>query len=656
MPGPAMHHMIADRLRTRITNTGGLGSTLPAADYSQLANLLNDPANLPYYFLGCQGPDFLFFNTKDMPGPIKDFATAYFDVTDFIENFKRDILAIVPQPVLDALAALDEAANAVVTSSSTLTELQQLFGDMSAVVDALSATLLEAVKRFVSEFTLFDLMSHPYRDGIPDGNKPAGFTVAAERATGKNEWWWFDALHYRKTGKFARRMLEKTKPGSPLHLYAIGYLTHVTADTVGHPYVNTICGGPYRSQAQRHKASENYQDVFNFNNVRGADWNFSAIHALYNFNYTGTTDTANDIPDPFTQLPNDLATLITETLNEIYNEDAVAPRPDYAKIISVADLNDTYRLWYKWFRNSTDTGTLPPPMPYSFTKELREVWDTAMNNLGAIGDFIDDAANTAGSMGIWGIFLMLGALILAALAAAAALIDAVLGALTTLGSATIRYAACLIYEQLYNAYETFRLAVAMNGLAFPLVEHLPDPRIVHFGNPSIDDVNGTNAVDIKQQIPMLRFTQGAILHNDRHLVYPPTDPELPGVFAVPDSYMDKDSTWYAWGDIPQNAALLKELLDLTPSPNVGANDDGTRLLQIVNDKSLLGNALALTEAMYDWQLNGNELPDFNLDGDRGYAFLCWSQRGDPAADFPNPIVSETIPPVPPAPVPLNFIR
>ena len=67
--------------------------------------------------------------------------------------------------------------------------------------------------------------------------------------------------------------------------------------------MNAISGGPYRSHAQRHKASENYQDIFNFLDVRGDDWNCSALHALYNFNFTGTIDTENDEPDPFTHLP-----------------------------------------------------------------------------------------------------------------------------------------------------------------------------------------------------------------------------------------------------------------------------------------------------------------------------------------------------------------
>lgn len=638
MPGPAMHHMIADRLRTRLLGTTGLGATLSSASYAQIQTLLADPRNLPYYFLGCQGPDFLFFNTKDMSPALRDLVATYFEVTDFIENFKRDLKALVPQPVLNALEALDEAANEVITSSSTLSELEQLFGDMKNVINALSSTLLEAVKSFIGEFKLFDLVSHPYRDGVAAGEK----------------WWWFDALHYRRTGEFAQALLRKTDPGSPLHLYAIGYLTHVTADTVGHPYVNAICGGPYRSHAQRHKASENYQDVLNFRDVRSEDWNFSKLHAFYNFNFSGPVDTENDVPDPFTNLPPDLAKLIIETLTEVYNEDPAPPRPDYAASLTPADLNDTYRLWYRWFKNATDTGTLPPPVPYSFSAELREVWDKAMDNLGDIGDFLEDAANTSGSMGIWGIFLMLGALILGALAAAAAVIDAVLGAITTLGSATIRYAACLIYEQLYDAYQNFRLAVAMNGLAFPMQEHLTEPRIVHFGNPGIPDILGQTASSIDHRLPLLRWIMPGLTHQERHLVYPPTGDEVAHAFGVPGNYLDKTSVWYGWGDIIQNRSLLKDLSAIQKTPPGPQQTDAGRLAALLHDKSLLGNALDLTAAMYDLQASGGHMPDFNLDGDRGYGFLCWSQRGDPSPDSPNPIASEA--PSGPFAVEIDIIR
>ena len=122
---------------------------------------------------------------------------------------------------------------------------------------------------------------------------------------------------------------------------------------------------------------------------------------------------------------------------------------------------------------------------------------------------------------------------------------------------------------------------------------------------------------------------------------------------MPESYLDKTSTWYAWGDIPQKAGILEELLKLTPSLDTAQNDDGTQLAGIYDDKNLLGNALALAEALYEQMKAGRELPDFNLDADRGYGFLCWSQQGDPASDFPDPVLSAA---TPPAPVPLNFIR
>ena len=270
MPGPAMHHMIANELKQRILAGNGLGDN---ADYAKLQTLLSDSKNFPYLFLGCQGPDFLFFNTKDWTGlPLGDAVKMYFEVYDFIDEMKETLIGLVPQPVIDALDALGAAEDAVVSNSSTLTELEQLFGDMQQVVDGLLANLTEMIKKYISEFNLYDLLEHPYRDGQTKG-----------------EWWWFDAMHYRKTGRFAQALVDKTSPDSPLHLYAMGYLTHVTGDTVGHPFVNINSGGAYRTQSQRHKTGENFQDVFHMSeHTGGIDWNRSQLHAFYNFNFDGT--------------------------------------------------------------------------------------------------------------------------------------------------------------------------------------------------------------------------------------------------------------------------------------------------------------------------------------------------------------------------------
>ena len=191
MPGPALHHMIADRLKAAIQTNKGLGDALSPADYAALQALLADPKNLPYLFIGCHGPDPFFFNTKDLNPTLGKFVEIYNDLADFLRDFEQMLLEAVPQPVLDALAAFEETANEVIEDSSLLTEIKQTFEDLNQLLVGFQAVLTEALKKFVSDFNLFDIISHPYRDGASEG-----------------EWWWFDAMHYRKSGKLTTALLE----------------------------------------------------------------------------------------------------------------------------------------------------------------------------------------------------------------------------------------------------------------------------------------------------------------------------------------------------------------------------------------------------------------------------------------------------------------
>lgn len=618
MPGPALHHLIVDRLRAAVQANDGLGESLTAADYAPIQALLADPRNLPYLFVGCHGPDPFFFNTTDLNPTLGSLVATYHDVADFLRDFEQMLLSAVPQPVLDALAAFDEAANQVIQDSALLSEIQQTFDDVNATLGAFVPVLTEGLKRFVSDFNLFDLVSHPYRDGAAEG-----------------EWWWFDAMHYRRTGRFTEAMLEATRDRtSPLHLYALGYLTHVAADTVGHAYVNLYSGGPYRSQAQRHKTGENFQDVANLLDVTNVDFNHSKLHALYNFNFTGTISDTE--PDEHPRLPDDLASFLADTLNRIYQEDA-DPDPDYAPRISAGEIDDTYRLWYRFMKGFTESGTLPPPVAYSFTGELREVWEKAVDNLEDVGEFLEDAVDTASDLGILSIFVLLAALAIAAVLAALAIADAVAGAIATLGTATIRYAACLIYEQLYNAFQSFRLALTLNGLGFPMREHLGEPRLRQFTTPAHPDPTGVSAAAVAAFEPLLRFSHsgllGALFHQERHLIYPLTDGERSAVRPAPPSYLAARPTHYAFGRIPLDLDLIEQLTGLAAGPDRREAD----LLALLGERTL-GNALDLSGALYERWFRGEALPDFNLDSDRGYGFLCWTQPGD-APHTPSPLVT-----------------
>lgn len=645
MPGPALHHIIGDKIIDKLLYSNEYYTSLTNEEKQKIIDLLNDPKNLPYFYLGCQGPDFLFFNTKDWNGTLGDLAKATFDVYDAINGIIDDIKDAIPDEIWDTLAAIEDAADTVVESSVFFSELQQTFGDLNLVLTGLGQTLLEMVKEYISEFDLYDFFEHPYRDGVqnPDG-----------------KWWWFDSLHYRFTGKFAKALLEKTKDlDGPLHLYALGYLSHVTGDTVGHPYVNLVSGGPYRSHGQRHKTGENLQDVYNLYEHFNIDFNRSKLHTLYNFNYNGVEDTEENIPDSDTKMPEELSELILESISEVFNirgDRAV----EFGSEVTIDVIEDTYRLWYKWFKNTTETGILPEPVPYSFTAELREVWEKATDNLDSIGDFIEDAADTAGSIGgILGLLLFLAALIIAAVAAAAAIADAVLGGLLTLGTSTIRASLALIYEHVYNAYTTFRLGVALNGLAFPMIEHLNDPILSQFKRPDINDPTGTIADEIKDKLPLLRWDDHpeddfealteAELGLEDHLIYPITISENNSVKGALASYLDKDSMYYVCGDIKISEGIIDQLLEISKE-----EDEESVLLSLM-EKASLGNAVGLHSHLYDRFKMEQDIPDFNLDADRGYGYLCWTQTDGASVDneeFPNALDVDNLD----GPVTLKFIN
>jgi len=79
----------------------------------------------------------------------------------------------------------------------------------------------------------------------------------------QKEWHWFDMLHYRNTGDFARALINKATSNEK-KAFAFGYLSHIATDVVGHGYVNQVVGGPYRKNVQRHVVSESFMDSWKF--------------------------------------------------------------------------------------------------------------------------------------------------------------------------------------------------------------------------------------------------------------------------------------------------------------------------------------------------------------------------------------------------------
>ena len=89
------------------------------------------------------------------------------------------------------------------------------------------------------------------------------FVPDAHHNRQEKDWYWFDMLHYRRTGVFAQHLVSAAHSNQQ-KAFAYGYLSHIAADVVGHPYVNMIVGSPYRLNVQRHVAAENFQDAWKY--------------------------------------------------------------------------------------------------------------------------------------------------------------------------------------------------------------------------------------------------------------------------------------------------------------------------------------------------------------------------------------------------------
>ena len=588
MPGPAIHHIIAKEV------VKSLKSKLDPAHHPFLNQL--DGAYASAYLLGSQGPDFLFFNTKDVDPTLRKFVKYYLDIVDFIEDVKEKILGIIPQELKDAAAKLEEVYDDVEERSSTLSEISSLVGEAKNLISALESVIVAKIEQFILDnVEIFDLLKHPIHDG-----------------QAFKEWWWFDTLHYRRTGKFAQTLLADSTPGSIEHAYALGYLTHYASDIDGHPFVNIVSGGPYRTHAKRHKLVENHHDVMAFKNfTNGKEFIQSKLGEAYAIN--GNDD----------RLPSGINQLILQSTEKTYFKNGHSL---YGTPMNKSDLDDAYRLWLYWFKKSTNTLDLPKPEPYSFTAEIEEVWDNLVDNLEDLGSSIADGFS--GDGGILGVLKAIATAIVAPFLAAAAICDAILGGITTLAAAPIRFLISLAYEELYNSYLNLHQAIVLNGFGFPFNSQLPYYIINHVYNSGTLDVLNHNASSLTNFYPTKKFKPEG-MECESHLIYPVPhimNHEPDKSIGAAKIYYGSDFSRYMYGPINFNRdryELIKEFIEKNNvDTETTTNTKFTNLFSTTNQESF-GSAIDFSCILYQDFLDNKKLSDINLDADRGIGYKSW---------------------------------
>lgn len=438
MPGPVVHTIIAEQLPTALEADSD--ADVSEFDMGSFADAARD--NREALVFGAQGPDFLFLNPDDwLPDGVAwwmdKWSTMRAKLSAKLWEFTRPLRNVKTDIANKSQETLDDLSN----SSNVVDELTNLQARFKYVSMAISEVLSGFVKKTVLDHAdPFGLYVSPTQTCGRIQSPPG----VGDWVKDHDLWSWFDTLHTRRTGAFAKALLdiatgeEEGADGEeterPLLMsYALGYLSHIAGDATGHAYVNMITGGPYRlNQSQRHTTQEKIMDVWAYDHYyedgdeydRGfslrdlheteddryyhsAELVDSGMHK--NFQFTvGEVGPQEWVPDPnrtFDQgskppinstlkLPDAIADNFAEAAGIAYEE------AQYGEL-GAAEVATAYRKWYSHFRGGTGTnGPVHPEeldghdvrLTGPLKDELEELLDEVSDLPDALTDLLDAAS------------------------------------------------------------------------------------------------------------------------------------------------------------------------------------------------------------------------------------------------------------------------
>ena len=450
----------------------------------------------------------------------------------------------------------------------------------------------------------------------------------------EKEWNWLDYLHHRWTGEFNKVLIRRAQAsGDPAQrAYAYGWLSHVTADVVGHAYVNMSAGGPWRSHFQRHHIQENFMDVWTWGFYRTPGVTLAAPGGTYDYDSFTDLGSANlhKLIDLGDDLPDSLQTLIADSLRDVYLS---RNHPTLVAFPGKSEINRAYQMQKEAFEIMTgkDRHLGPPKVPQVLGDMEPPTYPGAggsgggsgsggsssgfslLDILAAIAKFIADTLIYVAELGLW-------------------LLSKVTSALTY----PVRMALYLVQLGLYQVYRAFRWALVISGYVYPDVDQLADPFADQFLNP--DPAHMKNG-------PRLEFPP----EKDHCGDFPTVGTELKSTLVGPYGHFGNNHPyWFIEGE-PTDLNIEKQLSN--PDLTVDATIENAGQLASNGDRGRpyrggLGSAvdfyLRRAEELHNHVGDPGPmlLPDWNLDSDRGYGFQCWQAKTQLQAPPPSGVIVE----------------
>ena len=652
MPGPGIHISVMRHVARGLAEGGYSPSRSDrvdprwaGADPAELGRIMREHDN--FAALGAHGPD-LFFLLPDFrdEGPISVSNVLIF-VLDFLEGI---------YDAIDPYVSKWEHYLGPI-SEDTAEELSRLTGGLSETVSdiagELSGILTTALEDLVTQqFDLWEFFSLGLNKGFDD-----------------QSFFWSDIGHYRRTGAFGRALWEHANgdmADDGLRAYALGYMTHLGTDTTAHSFVNTICGGPFRTHWQRHHLVENHMDALWYLEddlgPRSGDqypqFTESALYYDLAFGDDGgvvprpsypTGDTLRENwergrkLDIDSDLPDGIADLLAAAIEDCYYGEGGS----HPKILRDNDgrpspelIAEAYRLWIRLLKIVTVDGFAhePPPPPDVFPNLDFPTPSDPSDEPPDDGDdsWWDDVLDFILSV------IAVLAYILEVIAYLITLPWAILADLITY---PFRLAAYYALElPLFHLLKAFRSVLVMTGYLHPMEDE------IRLGLVRVGDQDSVNVRAVNGDIGDVF---GGVTPPDpdrslfRDTAYPYAHPE--DEFHHPWDYPDPKTptercptTGGPWKRLDGPDALFADAGQDPSTRDALESADGplaadTAGLSIDPDHNL-GDPVAFCKYLI-WlttrdakqkTAKGPQIVDWNLDADRGYGYHDWDWNRDPS--------------------------
>jgi len=576
MPGTAAHLTIMERQTDKIVADPKLkGIATPLSKHPR------------HSALGSIGPDMLFWADW---GEFTPFVNTLFDIYEEVDDI-YDRLAAIWKPIQ---RVVDKVENAL--TGGLANELHDTANLLKGIIDT---AMLKLLTDQLNYFTIL---------------KPAFQKATVDETT----WNWLDFTHHRRTGVFAKALLNNANSSGKesLRAYALGWLSHVTADVVGHAYVNQAVGGPWRTHYQRHHIQENFMDVWTwgFYHTPGVSMPASAVPGTIPFDYRSFTNlnSANlhervDLGD---DMPSDLQKLIAQSLDQVYQQNMVPHPMVLGSFLGPSEINRAYKMLLRALKVMTGKDRyLPRPTAPSVLND--DAFPTYPSRGGGSG---------SGGGGGGGGFSLLALL--------AAIWDEIKDLFTYIGDVIlwlisqvtfpltfpVRYALYLVQLGLYEIYRHFRWALALSGYVYPDPDQLGSAMAQQFINPA----------GITSRCPHLEWPPYPLSKGEQeHCLFYPNNPLEP-LTAPPGPYRHWPLNYPYW-------FIEGEMTDPVVEKRLIASDSPKETASITSAmrEGNLGSAIDFYLRRVQEIAGGGggserlQLPDWNLDADRGYGFKCW---------------------------------